>query len=185
MSAISRFLLSGLFVVHLTGVFVAPLTSSISTALGRLPDELRPQRTATPWLLNVLQPYLDIAYLNHGYGFFAPDPGPSHLIRYTVEWSDGRTIHGQLPDRNRHWPRLLYHRHFMLAEQVMPGSPQAYGRHLLAKHGADRVQVERVRHYLARPEEVLAGAKLDAPASYESSGHVTVEASEIVTEGAR
>ncbi len=57
-------------------------------------------------------------FLGHGYRFFAPNPGPSHLVRYEVEFADGRTESHRFPDTQEQWPRLLYHRHFMVAEQV-------------------------------------------------------------------
>jgi hypothetical protein len=63
--------------------------------------------------------YIDAGYLNHGYFFFAPNPGPSHLIRARIEFADGRApIVETLPDLKAQWPRLLYHRHFMLSEQL-------------------------------------------------------------------
>lgn len=161
--------MSCLIAFHLVAVFVGPMSSSILTAVGRLPAEMRPEEPPLPWIHNVLQPYLDILYLNHGYGFFAPDPGPSHLIRYTIQYADGRTEQGQFPD-TLIWPRLRYHRHFMLAEQVSAASGKAYARHLLKKHGAARVTVERVRHFLARPEEVVAGMELQDPSTYQTLG---------------
>lgn len=162
-----RALLSCLIAFHVTAVFVGPMSSSILTAVGRLPAELRPEEPPLPWIHNALQPYLDILYLNHGYGFFAPDPGPSHLIRYTIQYDDGRTEQGHLPNPSI-WPRLRYHRHFMLAEQVSADSGEAYARHLLKKHEAARVTVERVRHFLARPEEIAAGMKLRDPSTYQT-----------------
>jgi hypothetical protein len=48
-------------------------------------------------------------YLDHGYFFFAPNPGPSHLVGI-------RDQSVLFPDRKEQWPRLLYHRYFMLSE---------------------------------------------------------------------
>ena len=56
--------------------------------------------------------------LANGYRFFAPEPGPSHLIRYEVTLPDGTRKEGFFPDRAHHQPRLLYHRYFMLSEFV-------------------------------------------------------------------
>lgn len=65
------------------------------------------------------RPYINAMYLNHGYAFFAPNPGPSHLVRYRIEFDDGREpIEGVFPDLKTQRPRLLYHRHFMLAESL-------------------------------------------------------------------
>ncbi|MEE2641788.1 MAG: hypothetical protein VX768_14265 [Planctomycetota bacterium] len=58
----------------------------------------------------------DLLYMKHGYRFFAPDPGPSHLIHFEVARADGTTVRGSFPDRKQHVPRLLYHRYFMISE---------------------------------------------------------------------
>lgn len=56
--------------------------------------------------------------LNNGYRFFAPDPGASHLVKYEL-LKDGQPIAtGKFPDKDSHWPRLYYHRHFMLSEMM-------------------------------------------------------------------
>jgi len=107
-----RWLVSLLLVSHLTAVFIAPFSFETVMDSG----------IGSPLVLRVsewFRPYTQAAYLHHGYAFFAPDPGPSHLLRYRLHFSgspDQRT--GQLPDRDAHWPRLLYHRHFMLSEQL-------------------------------------------------------------------
>jgi hypothetical protein len=63
-----------------------------------------------------VEPYAQMLYLNRGYAFFAPDPGPSHLFQVAVKRADGTTQEILFPDRDQQWPRLAYHRHFMLAE---------------------------------------------------------------------
>lgn len=71
------------------------------------------------WMMPVFRPYAQAAYLDHGYAFFAPDPGPSHLIKYKVDFEDGRpSVEGTFPNLKEQRPRLLYHRHFMLSEQL-------------------------------------------------------------------
>jgi hypothetical protein len=72
--------------------------------------------------------YSQFTYLDHGYAFFAPDPGPSHLIEAEIVSPDGQRIERRYPDRTDQRPRLLYHRHFMLAEFLNdifhpPGDP--------------------------------------------------------------
>ena len=58
-------------------------------------------------------------YLNQGHSFFAPEVGPGHIIRYELFDQSGRVVEqGELPNRKEHWPRLRYHRHFMLADQA-------------------------------------------------------------------
>lgn len=73
-------------------------------------------------LRRCLAPYVDWMYLDHGYFFFAPNPGPSHLvaIQKKQEVAGGpRRLSSDafvFPDRKQQWPRLLYHRYFMLSE---------------------------------------------------------------------
>ena len=64
------------------------------------------------------RPYVNAADLNHGYRFFAPEPGPSHLVAYHLEFADGSTRDGKFPDLETERPRLLYHRYFMLSEHL-------------------------------------------------------------------
>src|SRR5690349_18560099 len=89
-----RFIVSAALVWHLVGLLAGPISSPPSI----LGDRLQ----------SVYLPYLQAAYLNHGYKFFGPDPGPSHLVRYVVEMADGERLEGTFPDRKAHWPRLLY-----------------------------------------------------------------------------
>lgn len=77
-----------------------------------------------------LRPYLHAVFIYHGYRFFAPNPGASHIVQFELEFADGRKEAGQFPDLKRHWPRLLYHRHFMLSEIIyqatdLPPEPAA------------------------------------------------------------
>ncbi len=65
--------------------------------------------------------YQTLLYLNHGYRFFAPDPGPSSVVGFNVVQADGGTVEGLFPDRhaiNRQYPRLNYHRWFMWSETL-------------------------------------------------------------------
>jgi hypothetical protein len=170
-----RFLVSAALVCHLIGLLVGPLSSPPSILGARLQS--------------IYGPYLAAAYLNHGYKFFGPDPGPSHLVRYVVEMADGERIEGTFPDRKTHWPRLLYHRHFMLSEFLVglagPWDPQfdwdrqplsppqeayldSYAHHLLAKYGAKRVTLYLVEHRLATPQEVVDGMRLEDSRLYRS-----------------
>src|SRR5262249_22062592 len=133
-------------------------------------------------LQSIYHPFLQTAYLNHGYKFFGPDPGPSHLVRYVIETADGDRMEGTFPDRKAHWPRLYYHRHFMLSEFLVglagPWDPrfdwdtqplsraqetyiESYAHHLLARHGGKRVTLYLVEHRLPSPQEVLKGMRLD------------------------
>lgn len=128
-------------------------------------------------LLQPFRPLLGALYLGHGYRFFAPDPGPGHSIRWTVTMPDGSTRSGKTPDAESDWPRLLYHRRFMVAEKVSvlvppPFAPadareaarrdwlplvKATATNLLRSTGGNRVKLELVEHYLPGPEETVAG----------------------------
>ena len=106
-----KLILSCLLAFHMAAVFWAPLAFASSG----------PQ-ASSPFAEGVmvwLRPYIGAMFLDHGYFFFAPNPGPSHLVRYKVEFADGREpVVGTFPDLETEQPRLLYHRHFMMAEAL-------------------------------------------------------------------
>lgn len=144
---------------HLSAVIIAPASVGPSSDLVR-----------SAW--TVFRPYLQLLYLNHGYHFFAPEPGPGTLLGYVVERPDAGTERGRIPNREI-VPRLLYHRHFMLTEH-MPDAPElqprwfgSYARHLGRKYGGTRVSLSRVTHRLPSMEMVRNGVSLENPASYE------------------
>jgi hypothetical protein len=155
-----RWGLSGLLAVHLVALVVGPCSVAPSSQLCH-----------GAWRL--FRPYLDAAYLNHGYHFFAPEPGPSHLIRYEIESAGGGIEAGYFPDREIHRPRLLYHRYFMLSEHlggiaddpeqqaILAAYSRAFARHLLQEHGAERVRLYLMRHLLPAADDVLKGKPLD------------------------
>jgi hypothetical protein len=176
-----RGVVSLLLLLHLAAVLVAPWSFPP-------PSSLLAQRIAA-WF----SPYLQAAYLNHGYRFFAPNPGPSHVVCYEVTMPDGSVRAGQFPDLQRHWPRLLYHRYFMVSEATynitdpFTGPPptqfadqrqrRAYeaekaraeellgslARDLLRCHGGQRVKLVLRTHLIPDPWEVQDGLRLDDP----------------------
>lgn len=103
-TSIQRVLLV-VFVIHFLGVLSEPLRFFSRSEVRAGPEFL--------WLGETMKPYSQWLYMNHGYFFFAPNPGPSHLIQCTTENPDQAFL---LPSRDEHWPRLLYHRYFMLSE---------------------------------------------------------------------
>jgi hypothetical protein len=184
-SARRRLGVSVVLVIHLLAVFIAPFTFASSG-----PDATSPFAIA---LMNGLRPYIDMMYLNHGYFFFAPEPGPSHLLRCRLEFDDGREpVELTFPDRRKQWPRLLYHRHFMLSEQLnslfIPADPpedapelrdawrrqravyetrrESFVNHLRHRHGASHVSLTRVQHRPPAHAEVLEGLRLTDPSLY-------------------
>jgi hypothetical protein len=182
MSVAAKLIVSALLAFHLLAVAIFPLAFA---AQNESPSVMA--------VANAMRPYGKALYLDHGYFFFAPNPGPSHLVQYRLEFDDGRPpLEGRFPDLKRHWPRLLYHRHFMLAEHLnaryVPPEPpteasqrdqwrsardryerhlRSFEQHLLATHGADRVTLVRLEHDMPLPDEFLKmqreGIRLDDP----------------------
>lgn len=115
-----RIVTSILIIGHLWAIVGRPIEFATQGPFGTSPS-------ATMFRAPV-RAYSQFAYLDHGYAFFAPDPGPSHLIAATVTPKSGEPIELRYPDLGDQWPRLMYHRHFMLAEFLNnvyhpPGEP--------------------------------------------------------------
>jgi hypothetical protein len=85
--------------------------------LGPLSNPISSQHLTAP-IAKTLGPLHRGLFMGHGYRFFAPNPGDSHLVQYKITNSDGTQVEGQFPDRDTAWPRLLYHRWFMLSETI-------------------------------------------------------------------
>jgi hypothetical protein len=155
-----RMAINAWLVLHVAAIIIAPAAVSPSSDL-----------VQAGW--DMFQPYLQILDLNHGYHFFAPEPGDSTLLAFEAQRADGTVISGRIPNRSI-VPRLLYHRHFMLTEQ-MKDAPAAlqqewvgsYAEHLCQKYGAARVKLTGQIHHLPTMEMVRAGMRLDDPSSYE------------------
>ena len=72
-----------------------------------------------------------------------------------------------------HWPRLLYHRYFMLTEHLNATPNEAarnlmlktYAGEILKRHGADEIEIEFVQHHIPPWDVFMAGTKLDDPES--------------------
>ncbi|AMV20488.1 hypothetical protein [Planctomyces sp. SH-PL14] len=156
--------LSAAILYHLAAIVLAPASISPSSALIR-----------ETW--RGVGHYLQFVNLNHGSHFFAPDPGPATLVRYTAKLPSGEEVKGQIPDRTLQWPRLLYHRHFMLTEflassryldpRIRPLHVRALARQILRSQGADEVTLEEVTHQLPQPEWVRSGFSLNDPELFE------------------
>jgi hypothetical protein len=144
-------------VYHLAGIFLAPWSVPPSSRL-----------VQNAW--RGVGTYVQLLFLNHGYHYFAPEPGNSTLVAYVLEMPDGRRETGKIPNRGIR-PRLLYHRHFMLTEFLASsdGFPpavrtelvRAMARELCREHGARRVTLSKVTHRLPTMEWVRAGGTLD------------------------
>ena len=88
--------------------------------LGPLSNPVGSEHLTRPIAKNV-GPIHRALFLGHGYRFFAPDPGPSHLVEFEITQKDGSVVTGRFPDRDdadHSFPRLQYHRWFMLSETI-------------------------------------------------------------------
>ena len=103
-----KLIASGLILFHLMAVGLPPLAFQTFSLDGPSP--------LVGTLIRPFAGYGQFLHMDRGYAFFAPDPGPSHLIQAASTNADGTLTERMYPDRNDQWPRLLYHRHFMLAE---------------------------------------------------------------------
>src|SRR5262245_26172493 len=111
-SVTTRIIASALILLHVTAVFWPPFTAATQASNG----------SSSPFAEGImawLRPYASLMYLDHGYAFFAPNPGPCHLVHYKVDFADGRQpVEGVFPNLKEEQPRLFYHRHFMLSESL-------------------------------------------------------------------
>ena len=173
---VARIGVSLLLVGHLIAIVLGPLSM--------------PPALLADYLNGWFRPYTQAVFMGHAYKFFAPDPGPTHLIRYDLEMPDGKHRTGEFPSLDEHWPRLRYHRHFMLTEflggappapgwelqpwdKQPPGAWQpAYARsfatHLLDTYGGRRVTLQLVRHSMPYPDQILSGVSLRHPESFQT-----------------
>ncbi len=74
----TRCLLSIFLIVHVAAVFAEPFRFFSQSPV-------KPAAEEAGWLRRTLAPYVEFMYLSHGYSFFAPNPGPSHLLECEVK----------------------------------------------------------------------------------------------------
>jgi hypothetical protein len=153
-----KVLISILVSLHVAAIVAPPLAFIGTTRSGSSP--------AAESIAKLLQPYSSALYLNHGYAFFAPDPGPNHLVDYKVEvGGGGKPIEGRFPNLREERPRLLYHRYFMLSEALnnrfappeyapepspppltaTPGEREAFGQ-MKAEYEQNKSRWQHARH---------------------------------------
>jgi hypothetical protein len=139
--------------LHVTAIVSAPLTVGPSSPTSR-----------RVW--DLFSPYLQAMYLNHGFHYFAPEPGSSNLVSWTVTREDGSSISGRFPNFDI-FPRLMYHRHFMLSEVLGNSSPdlqpeivRGFARNLLREHNGVSVSLSSIRHELSSMPRIRAGGQL-------------------------
>lgn len=158
-----KIILSALIVFHLMAITLAPAS-------------VAPASPTIQKVWEFFSPYLLATNLNHGYHFFAPEPGPSTLLEYVVIDEKGNRRWGRIPDRSSMQPRLLYHRYFMLTEflgsidstdPIRANVLDTYAQQLLRSHNGVSIELKMVTHQLLRPEAVSAGSKIDDPDTYD------------------
>jgi hypothetical protein len=182
-----RIIISLFICWHLLAVFMAPLSVSVSMATepGR-PDDQLPieilvaQKPPMQW-------YLDALYLNHGYSFFAPEPGIGYLIHYDLLDGRGGVVkQGSFPDSKQIWPRLRYHRFLMLASQCeVPAATESeakrwqqiilacYARELLRENSdCQAARVQRIDHIPLFQREALQNMRPDDPTKFKREAEV-------------
>ncbi len=101
----ARITLSIILIVYMLIVLLGPLSNPVGSEFLTRP------------LARLVSPVHRALFLGHGYRFFGPDPGPSHLMVYRIADDEGKVTEQHFPNRNIQ-PRLMYHRWFMLSETV-------------------------------------------------------------------
>ncbi len=98
---------------------VALLAWLVVLILGPLSNPVGSEHLTKP-LAEKVSPLHRLLFMGHGYRFFAPDPGPSHLVEFELTLADGTKKEGVFPDAQgpMTFPRLNYHRWFMLSETI-------------------------------------------------------------------
>ena len=162
---LTRLLASLLILLYLAAVLLPPLAGP------------PPASELASVMLQPFRPLVGSLALSHGYRFFAPNPGPGHSIRWTMTTADGSQKTGLVPDAKTDWPRLLYHRRFMIPEKLaafvpLPEAPaeirqeavrdwqplvEDIATRLLAEHGGREVTLALIEHYLPDTFEVREG----------------------------
>ncbi len=162
-----RLIIGAALLFHLAAVVVAALNvPPVSELVARMAEGVR-------W-------HTETLLVMPGYRFFAPDPGPADMMRAEIVSADGQRREEDYPDLKRQWPRLLYHRHFMLTSRLSrePDHPmvqafaKSYARHIATRESAREVSVFRLVHALPTIEQVRTGAILARKTLIKSSSTV-------------
>jgi len=147
-------------VFHVFAVFISPAAMPPSSPL--LENGYR-----------IALPYNEALFLNHGYHYFAPDPGASTLIAWEIPREGDVPLAGRFPEVTIR-PRLMYHRYFMLAENVWAFDEEiqqemlkAYAQQVARQFGSDRISISRVRHEPSSIVRLQAGGRLDDPETFQ------------------
>jgi hypothetical protein len=111
-----RYLLGTLLLLwHFSAIFCAIVVVP--------PPNAPPPFLALQAYVRYFHPYLVATNLNNGYHFYAPEPGPCALLWYRVEWADGATHWGRIPDHPKMANHLERRRYGALATVVTQSMP--------------------------------------------------------------
>ena len=132
---------------HVAAVFVAPWSMP------------QPASGLSETVAAGLEPYLLALSLNNGYRFFAPNPGPSHVVHYRVHLRDGSVREGRFPNLEEHQPRQLYHRYFMIAETVDRATAGLFPQPMPPSESPNFHQMSQAELEIARAEFQTAGRR--------------------------
>lgn len=145
---------SGFLLFHVAAIIIAPASV---------------EPTSPMWMggWKFVKPYVQTLYLDQGWNFFSPEPGPSTLISYRATTSDGQVVERRLPSKSV-WPRLLYHREFMItsymgyqSDELQFDLCEGYIDHIEAKHDAAEVAFTKHTHLLPTFKHIETGGTLD------------------------
>jgi hypothetical protein len=104
-----RVVISILACLHLLAVFAEPFRFFTQSGV-------KPASEEAGRLRSTLAPYVEFMYLSHGYAFFAPNPGPSHLLECELKSEPTRNHEAKLPslDSIHHYPASSSKQHTWL-----------------------------------------------------------------------
>jgi hypothetical protein len=126
---------------------------AITTAVTSAGSTMFPAPDIVVWVKNwVTRPYLQFVFLTNPYRFYAPNPGPTPVLWFRLEYQDGTARWLELP-RRQDWPiRMPYQRHLcavMLFDQMAGSiSPEEPGVRRLSPEG--RIAACSFARYAAR-----------------------------------
>jgi hypothetical protein len=135
-----RIVVSVLIILHFGGILSAVLSAQPS-----------------PWIFVVVnvyvyRPYLEFMYLTNAYHFYAPDPGPSYILHFRIEYEQDGFLHShwrKVPDLGEDgWPKyplaIQYQRRLAMANLVSTTRTVDPREWVLAQSG--RVSANELRY---------------------------------------
>jgi hypothetical protein len=97
--------------------------AAILTAVTVVPPPEGPSPYVSNHMWNRVRGWLQLTVLNNGYHFYAPEPGPSALLWFRVEFNDGAATWVRIPDHNKVSTHIERRRLGALATSCGPTAP--------------------------------------------------------------